>query len=186
MTPARLSKLDLVTHPVRLRILLALAGAERTPQQIAAALPDVPPSSIYRHLQRLLRHGIVEVVAERQVRGTIERTLRLKEGVASIGPDETHQMGPDDYRRAFLIFLTHLFAEFDRYLHQDDIDPVRDVVGFRVVSCYATDQEWVATIRAIGALLRPLMADDPSGDRKRRALATVTLLTHDEPAETQG
>lgn len=185
MTTARLSNLDLVTHPTRLRILLALAGAERTPQQIAAALPDVPASSIYRHLQLLLQHEIVEVIAERQVRGTIERTLRLKEGAASIGPDEARQMGPDDYRRAFLVFFTHLYAELDRYLQQGDVDPVRDIVGFRAVPFYATDAEWLAAIGAIGAALQPLAANGPAEGRRLRTLATVTLPAHDEPQETQ-
>jgi DNA-binding transcriptional ArsR family regulator len=183
MTKAQLSKLDLVTHPVRLRILLSLAGVERTPQQIAAALPDVPPSSIYRHLQILLRNGLLEVVAERQVRGTVEKTLRLREGAGSIGPDEARQMSPDDYRRAFLVFFTHLFAEFDRYLQQPDVDPVRDIVGFRAVPFHATDEEWVTAIRKIGEALRPLAENPPGAGRKLRTLATITLPTHDESQE---
>ena len=61
------SKAELVLHPVRLRIIQSLIGGrERTPQQIAEELPDVAQATLYRHLGRLAKAGLVKVVAERQ------------------------------------------------------------------------------------------------------------------------
>ena len=52
-------KAALVTHPLRARILTALLGRELTTQQIGALLPDVPLSSIYRHVRLLAEGGII-------------------------------------------------------------------------------------------------------------------------------
>ena len=177
------TKLDLVTHPVRLRILMLLAGSQMTPGAIAAALDDVPASSIYRHLQTLQQAGLLEVVAERQVRGAVEKTLRVASGGAQLGPAELAQMQPDDYRRTLLIFFTQLFHEFDRYLEQPSIDFVRDLVGFRTSVFYATDEEWLAAIQAINAALRPLAEQQPGVERQRRRLATITLPAPAEPED---
>ena len=110
------TKLDLVTHPVRLRILLALANAERTAQQIAATMADVPTSSIYRHLQKLLDAGVVEVVAEHQVRRTVEKTMLVVPELAYIELEAAQQLQPADHRPMLILFLTQLFQLFDEYV----------------------------------------------------------------------
>lgn len=170
-----------MTHPVRLRILLLLAGSEQTPGAIVAALNDVPASSVYRHLHMLQDAGLLEVVAERRVRGAVEKTLRVIPGGAHLDEAEMAQMQPDDYRRLFLVLFTQLFSEFDRYLHQPSIDFVRDLVGLRTAVFYASDQEWLAALQAINAALLPLINQQPGADRKRRRLATITLPAPDEP-----
>lgn len=177
------TRLDLVTHPVRLRILLALAGSELTASGIAAALDDVPASSIYRHLQILLDAGLLEVAAERRVRGAIEKTLRIAADAASFGPDEAARMTPDEHRRAFLVLFTQLFHELDRYLQRPESDLARDLVGYRTSAFYATDAEWLAAIEAINGALRPLLDQPPAPGRTRRRLATVSLVAPAEPEE---
>lgn len=177
------SKLDLVTHPVRLRIIMALANAERTPGQIAATMADVPTSSIYRHLQKLLDAGVVEVVAERQVRGAVEKTLRVVPAAAYIGPQDAKQLQPDDHRRLFILFFTQLFQQFDQYLQQPDFDPMRDLVGFRTAAVWVTDEEWIAAIQQIGAIFQPLLENSATGDRKLRHFASISLLAPEEPKE---
>lgn len=173
------SKLDLVTHPVRLRILLLLAGAQQTAGTIVAALNDVPASSVYRHLSILQEAGLIEVVAERRVRGAVEKTLRVAPGAAHLGGEELAQMRPDDHRRSFLIFFAQLFHEFDRYVQQPDIDFVRDMVGYRTGVFYATDDEWRAAISAINAVLLPLLNQPAGAGRTLRRLATITMPADD-------
>ncbi len=177
----RPTKRDLITHPVRLRILMSLAGLERTPQQIVAALDDVPASSIYRHLQILLDARLLEVVAERRVRGTVEKTLRVVQHAARIGETEAAAMSADEHRQAFLVFIAQLLHEFERYIQQPGMDLGRDLAGYHTAVLYATDEEWRAVIMALNETLRPLL--DPQVGRKPRRLATITLPALDEPQE---
>ena len=70
---------DLLLHPVRLRIVKAFLGERAlTVKQLAAELADVQAGSIYRHVARLTEAGVLQVVAERQVRATTERTYALR------------------------------------------------------------------------------------------------------------
>lgn len=177
------SRIDLITHPVRLRILMMLAGLERTAQQIAAALDDVPASSIYRHLQILLDAGVVEVVSERQVRGAIEKTLRVATGGADIDAEHAETMSADLHRQAFLVFLTQLLHEFDHYTQQPEIDLARDLAGYRMAVLYASDEEWLTAITAMNAALLPLLENMPGPGRKPRRIATISLPAPDEPQE---
>jgi DNA-binding transcriptional ArsR family regulator len=80
---------DLILHPVRLRIVRAfLGGRSLTTSALAAELADVPAASLYRHVARLVDAGVLEVVAERRVRGTIERTFVLHVAAANIGASD--------------------------------------------------------------------------------------------------
>src|SRR5262249_44095410 len=53
---------DLLLHPVRLRIIKAFLGDRAlTTTQLAAELDDVPAGSVYRHVARLAREGVLQV-----------------------------------------------------------------------------------------------------------------------------
>jgi DNA-binding transcriptional ArsR family regulator len=164
---------------------MALAGVERTAQQIAATMSDIPTSSIYRHLQKLLDAGIVEVTAQRQIRGAVEKTLRIVREAAEIKQSDADQWSLDDQRRAFMVFFTQLFHEFDAYLQQPDFDPMRDLVGFRTGVFHASDAEWLTAIQAMNAVLLPLLENKPTVDRKVRRFATVSLLAPDKHTENE-
>ena len=73
------SSAELLLHPVRLRIMQAFLGDRAlTTSQLSAELSDVPAASLYRHVARLVRANVLQVVAERQVRGAVERTYVLR------------------------------------------------------------------------------------------------------------
>ena len=55
---------DLLLHPVRMRILLSLAGHELTSREISSRLPDVAHATLYRHIGKLEKAGEVLPVWE--------------------------------------------------------------------------------------------------------------------------
>lgn len=175
---------DLITHPARMRILLALVGADRTAQGIAKLVDDVPASSIYRHLQILIDARLIEVVAERRVRGAVERTLRLHQGATAIDFGHAQALTTDDYGRMFRVFMTHLLHEWQRYIARPDFDPLRDLTGFRRAAFYASDDEWRAALEAMNATLLPLIGNEPRADRRLRRISSVSLIV-EPPQEHQ-
>ena len=93
--PLRLVPQD-AGKPVRLRIVKAFLGDRAlTTGQLAAELDDVPAGSLYRHVALLSDAGILQVVAERRVRGTTERTYTLRMAAAQIQPGEARAMSFD-------------------------------------------------------------------------------------------
>ncbi|MHB1430947.1 MAG: helix-turn-helix domain-containing protein [Streptosporangiaceae bacterium] len=175
---------DLLLHPVRLRILKTFLGDRAlTTSQLAAELDDVPAGSLYRHIALLTRAGVLQVVAERRVRGAIERTYTARLPAAQIQPDEIRSMTAEDHSRAFLAYVAGLISDFDRYIGAGPADPARDGAGFRVGALWLTDAEFADFARDLAAVLMPRMANAPGPGRRRRMLYTVVLP---DPAEPGG
>jgi hypothetical protein len=171
----------LLLHPVRLQIVQAFLGDRAlTTGQLQSELPEVPAASLYRQVDRLVKAGVLAVVAERRVRGAVERTYVLRPSAAAISPDELARMSAQDHRQAFLAFVAGLIRDFDQYLDRGGVDLVRDGVSYRLLALWLTDAELTELARDIFAALQPRLANAPKRGRKRRILATI-LLPGSEP-----
>jgi hypothetical protein len=167
---------DLLLHPVRLRIVQAFLGDRAlTTSALAAELADVPAASLYRHVARLVDAGVLAVVAERRVRGALERTYVLRLTAATIGLDEIAAMSPEELRHTFMAFVAGLLGDFDRYLARGDIDVLRDGVTYRMAGLWLDDAEYAALVRALIQVLQPAVANPRKPGRKRRILGYVLL-----------
>jgi Helix-turn-helix domain len=172
---------DLLLHPVRLRIVQAFLGDRAlTTSALSAELADVPAGSLYRHVARLVGAGVLAVVAERRVRGALERTYVLRLSAATVGMDDLAAMSADDHRQAFMAFVAGLLGDFDRYLAHGDIDLLRDGVSYRLAGLWLDDAEFAELMRELTRVLQPRLANPPAPGRRRRLLGSV-LLPGDEP-----
>jgi hypothetical protein len=172
---------DLLLHPVRLRIVQAFLGDRAlTTSQLSAELSDVPAASLYRHVARLVSAGVLQVVAERRVRGAVERTYVLRLAAARVGVADIEAMGTDDYRQMFMAYAAGLLGDFDRYLQRGDVDLLRDGVAFGIEGLWLDDAEFAGMMRDLYRVLQPLRTNAPRAGRRRRLLASV-LLPAGEP-----
>jgi DNA-binding transcriptional ArsR family regulator len=173
---------DLLLHPVRLRIVQSFLGDRSlTASDLRRELPDVPPASLYRHVARLVDAGVLSIVAERRVRGAVERTYVLRVTAASINIDEIERMSRDDHRQAFIAFVAGLLGDVDRYLERADFDPVRDGAGYRLAGLWLDDAEYGEFLRDLARAIQPRLANAPGPGRRRRILGTVLLPGEDAP-----
>ncbi|SRR5579875_632943 len=167
---------DLLLNPVRVRIVRAfLGGRTLTTSALAAELPDVPPASLYRQVAKLVNGGVLAIIRERRVRGTVERTYALRTHAAAIGPAELRSLSAEDHRQMFLTFVAGLLADFDRYLDSADIDFIRDKVGYRMLGMWMTDEEFAEFVRDFNEIVRPRLANAPGPGRSLRVLRTILL-----------
>lgn len=167
---------DLLLHPVRLRILRAFLGDRAlTTSELQTELSDVPVASLYRHVARLVDGGVLTVVAERRVRGALERTYVLRPAAASVSLDEVAKMTPDEHRQMFLAFVAGLIGDFDRYLARGDIDLLRDGVSYGMSGMWLDDAELRELSRELITALQPRLANAPKPGRRRWILGTVVL-----------
>jgi Helix-turn-helix domain len=167
---------DLLLHPIRIRIVHAFLGDRAlTTSQLRSELPDVPAGSLYRHVAKLVDGGVLNVVSERRVRGAVERTYVLRTSAARLNLDEVAQMTRDELRQTFLAFIAGLIGDFERYLAQGDVDPVRDGADFRIAGMWLDDAEFIELLQDLMRVLQPRVANPPKPGRKRRILTTVLL-----------
>jgi hypothetical protein len=173
---------DLLLHPVRLRIVQAFLGDRAlTTTDLRSELADVPPASLYRHVARLVDSGVLSIVAQRRVRGALERTYVLRVAAASINLDEVARMTREEHRNAFIAFVAGLLGDVDRYLSRDDFDPIRDGASFRIAGLWLDDAEFAEFLRDTLRVIQPRLANAPKPGRRRRILGTVLLPGEDMP-----
>jgi DNA-binding transcriptional ArsR family regulator len=173
-----MASLDLLLHPLRLRILQEFFG--RTPlttADLARSLGDVPPATLYRHVARLVDGGVLAVSDQRRVGGAVERVYEFRPEATMLGTGDLAGLAVDDHRHAFLAFVAGLVASFDRYLAAagDGVDLRRDGVTYSMSGAWLDDAEFAQLLADIGALLTPLYRNQPREGRRRRLLASALM-----------
>jgi DNA-binding transcriptional ArsR family regulator len=173
--------LDLVLHPVRLRILVALAGGKgMTPLQIADQLHDIPQASLYRHINRMLKLNVLKVVEERPVRGTLEKVYALAHDDGSlVSAEALSEMSKADHLRFFTSFVATLLDDFSRYLeHSPKVDLAADGVGYTKASLYLDDSEFAELGKALNKDIAIYLGNEPVEGRKKRLLSLIVIPDH--------
>ena len=178
---------DLLLHPVRLRVVKAFLGDRAlTTGQLTKELADIPPGSLYRHIALLKNAGVLQVVGERRVRGTVERTYMLRLAAASVGAREAAAMTGEEHSRAFLVFVAGLLADFDQYLSRGNPDLARDGASYSGGAMWLTDAEHAEFLRELAALVQPRYANAPARGRRRRMVYSIFLPAPEEGRAAAG
>lgn len=164
---------SVLLHPVRLRIAQHLAlHTQATVRQLGEALPDVPAASLYRHLRRMTELGVLEIVREMPVRGTVERTYALARP-AALASGEKEAASPQELRRLIPAFLAGLSGEFEAYLSEPDADLRRDGLGIRTASLLLSDAEFARFQEKLAALIVEAASRPPGEGRRQRQLTCI-------------
>jgi DNA-binding transcriptional ArsR family regulator len=166
---------DILLHPVRLRIVLAVAGDEVTTAEIALRVPDVPPATLYRHIAKLADAGMLDVVGERRARGAVERTFSVNTAQTSVSADEVAGMSSEEHLEAFTTFAGILIETYGRYLKTQGADPSVDGVSFRQVRLWLTDTELQNLAGDMVAVLAGYIDMEKTPERSPRILSTILM-----------
>jgi predicted ArsR family transcriptional regulator len=70
-----LEQVRLLSDPLKLQLLQAFAEGAKTTKEVAAEL-DESITKLYRHVDALHDAGLLEIAAQKQKRGTVERTFQ--------------------------------------------------------------------------------------------------------------
>src|SRR5579875_721820 len=141
ITLGQATNAQLLLHPDRLRIIEAFLGDRQlTTADLRNELPDIAPASLYRHLTRLIDAGVLDVIAERKIRGTVERTYAKRKRL-DVSRDELATLSRDELSQTFLGYVATLLTDIDRYLERDDAELRRGGATFRITALWLTDDE---------------------------------------------
>lgn len=180
-----LELLELLAHPVRLRILHAMRGGrELTTAQLCERIPDASKAMVYRHVDLLAGSGILEVAGERRVRGAVERRYRLRLDRVVVDAEALAAMSADDHRRLFATSMAVLASEFNAYLDREEADPLADLVGYRQHAVWLSRAELEALIVELRQAILPRLANEPAPDRAQYLLSPIFFpVEQPSPAE---
>lgn len=159
--------LDLMLHPVRLRIVNAFAGGDTlSTAELRARLPQVAQATMYRHVAQLVRGGLIEVEEEVPVRGVVERRYRLRVARARIDAQAGAGMTRAEHRKAFAAAVGALLMDFDAYIARPSAQPLTDRVGYRQGTVWLRPDEADDLARAVGRALAACSNNGPGKGRR--------------------
>ena len=168
------TRLDLLLHPVRMRLVNALAGGRiLTTAELCDRLPDLPKATVYRQVEQLRRGGVFAVESERRVRGAVERSYRLGRRGALVAPEEARAMTLEDHRRGFTAAMAALMGEFNAYLDRNGANPTADEVSYKQFTLWLTPAERSRLIRQVGRLLIARVKNQPGAGRAPYRASTI-------------
>ena len=164
---------DLLLHPVRLRIVHAMSGERAlTTSELCALLPDVSKATVYRQVGLLADGGLLDVDGEQRVRGAVERRYRLHRERAVIDAETAASATAEDHRRVFAVAMATLLAEFNAYLDRDP-DPVADLVGYRQHAIWLSEDEREELIGQLREVIVAKMRNGPGPGRTRHLISPI-------------
>ncbi|WP_394233300.1 helix-turn-helix domain-containing protein [Niallia oryzisoli] len=169
-------KIDILLHPVRLRIIQKFLGGDvRTAKELAQLLPEIAQATLYRQLDTLVKANILIISDEKPIRGTIEKVYSLNPLEASITTKDVNNVSKEEHIQYFMLFTTHLLAQFESYLEQEKIDLERDGVAYRQTAFYLSDEEFQDFFIEMAKIFQKASANKPSPERKKRYISTIII-----------
>ncbi|MFI8454666.1 helix-turn-helix domain-containing protein [Kitasatospora sp. NPDC085464] len=167
---------DLLLHPVRLRVVHALAGGRvLTTTQLCERLSGVSKVTVYRNVALLAEAGFLEVAEEHRVRGAVERHYRLREDRPAVDGATAAAMSTEDHRRGFAAAMAVLLAEFNAYLDRDGADPAAQGVSYRQGTFWLSPEELAELGGELFAVLAPRLANRPAPERDPYLISPIVF-----------
>lgn len=177
-----MNAIELLLHPVRLRIMAILSGGpELTTTQLCTRLDEVSKVTVYRQIALLVEGGCLEVAGEHRVRGAVERRYRLRAERPRIDAGMAAEMTLEDHRRGFAAAISVLVAEFNAYLDRADTDPAADGVGYRQGILWLSPEELAALGSAIQDALHDVISNVPAPGRIPYVLSPIMFPRASRP-----
>ena len=177
--------LEYVGNPLMCRLLFEIdSRGQATTKELASTYSDIPQTSLYRYLSRMLNDGILEVVEERRVRGMVEKVYALKVSIEIDEKDLLCDDAAERYYKLFSQFSVGLLREFQEYTERGGIDIANDGSGFWLTPLYLNDKELDELAADIQALMNKRATCLPADGRKLRNVAVIITPPKDTKADS--
>jgi DNA-binding transcriptional ArsR family regulator len=157
---------EVVMNPIRQRIFQYLLVHDTgTVKEIRTALPDVPSASVYRHMKILTDHGVLVVVGENRIRGTVENIYKLNADALKVC---------DENGRIVQSALLGLCGAFAKYFAGENPEPIKDMLLFTNCTLTLTDEEFGNFLSEVNTIAAKYMSVGVSAESKTRQITLIS------------
>ena len=162
-------------NPIKCKLIFEIARKERaTAKQLAEKFDDITHATLYRYLKKMTEDGILKVVEENQIRGTVEKVYEVAPELSVDTQKMIEENNGPAYMMLFTQFMMGLTDEFREYTSSTDINILQDGSGFSVAPIYATTDELASIIMDIGKILTPFLDNKKTPERELHSIAIIT------------
>ncbi|MBI9044840.1 MAG: helix-turn-helix domain-containing protein [Anaerolineaceae bacterium] len=169
------SRTEILLHPVRLVLMRLLADKPMTTLEIGELMPEVPNSSIYRHLRMLLKADLIEIAEIRLVNGIQEKTYQLNPKIDFNAMNRNTHYNKEEILNLFSTYAASLIQSFSEYLDKTTSDNYYDDrAGFSKYIVYASQEEIDRFGEKLKQAIEELMGNKAGPGRRMFKIALVT------------
>lgn len=166
--------MDCITNPVKCKLLLEIySQGKATAKHLSDTYNDIPPATLYRHLKKMLNDGILQVIDETQVRGTVEKTYALafniNDGMEAMLAENSGEL----YMQYFMQYIMGFAKQFQQYCQSPNINIKEDMTGFSLAPLYLSDEELTALATNISQIIGAVINNEPKPNRKLRTIGII-------------
>ena len=166
--------MDCITNPVKCKLLLEIhSQGKATAKHLANTYHDIPQASLYRHLKKMLRDGILQVVDETQVRGTVEKTYALAYDINSNMETMVEKNSGELYMQYFMQYIFGFVKQFQDYCQSPNINIKKDMTGFSLSPLSLSDGELTSLVTSISQIINAVKNNGPNPERKLRTIGVI-------------
>lgn len=166
--------MEFLNNPVMCRMLIEIQEQKQTTaKKLTKLCSDIPQATLYRHLNKMLENGILKVVEEKRIRGTIEKVYALNLPLEINKEDMLKENAGREYFKIFTQFSMGLMKEFQEYTEKDNINILEDGSGFWSIPLYLSKKELKDVASKIQDILDPLFLNKPNSYRKLHSISVI-------------
>jgi len=164
---------EVILNPTRVRMLQTLIIGNRetiTANELCNLLSDVPRTTLYRHINILIDAQLLRVVAERKIRGSVERTLAFNAAELEKLKDV------EDVPQLAFRFLMLTHAKFEKYFSNKERKThafATDAMFLRNWVLMLNDREFEEFLSALRGLLEKYHFEEAADGRKPRDISII-------------
>jgi hypothetical protein len=155
-------------------------GRELTTQQLTALLPEIPRTSLYRHMRKLAEAGVFVVVDETAIRGTVEKRYAVQLSSATLTKEDLLEAGHEEYFRLVTGFLGGIIDVYQTYLARKE-ESLAENTLLRVNSVDLSDDEFQQFRRQLTDLLTSAQTNALMPGRRRRLIGLLGVPDQSDP-----
>lgn len=166
--------MECITNPVKCKLLLEIhSRGKATTKHLADIYHDIPQATLYRHLKKMLSDGILQVVEETQVRGTVEKTYALAFHISDSMETMLEKNSGELYMQYFMQYIFGFAKQFQEYCQSPDIDIKKDMTGFSLSPLYLSDDELNSIVTSISRIINTVKNNESGPGRKLRTIGVI-------------
>ncbi len=178
-----IKRLNLINHPIRMRICQMLHRAKLSTAQLHAVLKDVPKPSLYRHLRLLLEANVIMVAETRTVNGIEEKIYTTNDKAMQITETDVNTASIPQLAEFVCIYANAAANDLADYITTNTPPDFPNVI-FHDHAFFATDEEFAELKRTLRRMLDALEARPQQEERKHRRLMVLSHPSQTPDPET--
>lgn len=165
-------RVEVFMHPVRMKILHELIKKDTvTNKEILDRCEGLPKSTLYKHINKLLREGIIEVVYEKTVENGFEKVYKIKvnpiEKIEKIAQENDSQKLINLFYNFTMTLLTDFFEDDSK----ENVD--KTCIGIRSYPIYLSDEEVLELMGEIRVSILKRLNNKATETRRLRKVSTI-------------